>query len=70
MVCIVGFKTEQKDILKDKIELSYITEVIVDDPFGNYFKKYKDVKGNDVSFPLYLFNDLTNSSWGRKSVII
>lgn len=74
MVCVVGFITLQEDVLDIKqikdLEKDKITHVIIDDPYGNYFKQYKDVKGNNVQFPLNLFNDLTNGSWERKYIIM
>jgi hypothetical protein len=60
-VCIVGLDTEQ-DIAEirtvDDIDLSKIKNIIIDDPWGDYTKRYKDPNGNDVLIPLADFNHL------------
>ena len=35
-----------------------IKEIIVDDPYGNYFKGYSDKKGNNIHFPVDKFTQL------------
>lgn len=60
-VCIVGLDTEQdiSDIKTlDDIDLSKIRSIIIDDPWGDYTKRYKDTNGNDVFIPLVDFNTL------------
>ena len=58
-VCIVGFKFEN----------GIITDVIIDDPYGNYNTDYKDhFDGNDIVFPLPEFMKLTFGSSKKKTV--
>jgi hypothetical protein len=35
-----------------------ILEIIVDDPYGDYFSQYKNRHGNDIHFPVQKFMDL------------
>ena len=64
-VAVMGFvsKQDKSEIQKmTDIDLNRITAVIVDDPYGNYYSRYKDHRGNDIHFALDLFHELTNAS--------
>jgi hypothetical protein len=65
IVCMVGFESTQENILQataeNQIQLDKIVNIIVDDPYGNYYTDYKDVAGNNTKFPLADFNNLTAS---------
>lgn len=73
IVCVVGFETEQEDILfsdrKQDIRLELVSDVIIDDPFGKY-PGYTDFKGNDIKIPVNIFNQLTGGKFSKKFVII
>lgn len=50
-VCVVGI---------EKLDKNKIKNIIIDDPYGNYFDHYKDhFDGNDIVFPVDLFKKLT-----------
>ncbi|MCL2154080.1 MAG: hypothetical protein FWH53_00290 [Leptospirales bacterium] len=61
-VCLVGLETDQEDIYTIKshhdVDLSKIRNIIVDDPWGDYTKNYKETNGNDVVIPIDVFVDL------------
>ena len=60
IVCMVGFVSTQQDVLTaDSIDLTQITDIIVDDPFGSYKTKYQDVNGNDIRVPYKDFLTIT-----------
>jgi len=48
-LCVVGYIEDDSGV---------VTDVIVDDPYGNYHKKYRDHRGNDISFPVNDFDRL------------
>lgn len=59
-VCIVGFKFADD---------TSITDVLVDDPYGNYNTHYKDhFDGNDIVFPVAEFIKLTFGKSKTKTV--
>ncbi len=55
IVCAVGFTTQQQDIdsvtSPQDIDLSLISDIIIDDPFGDYTSKYQNTDGNDIHVP-------------------
>jgi hypothetical protein len=66
MITIVGFTTNQ--IInsgnlksKDEIDMNKVINIIVDDPYGNYFKNYEDQRGNNIYFPLNEIDGLLKS---------
>lgn len=65
-VCIVGFVTEQDDILtagsSHDINVPGITHIIIDDSWGDFTTKYKSKNGNDVKIPIKDFNKLVMNS--------
>lgn len=79
IVVMVGFNTLQKDVdLVDeprKIRLSAVKQIIVDDPYGNWYTDYEDHHGNDIPFEFPDFNRLTNSSgdtehkWAHRIIV-
>jgi len=58
IVCVVGYISEQ-DIsaltTKDKIDLTKISTIIIDDPYGDYRTNYTSDKGNDIEVPYKVF---------------
>jgi hypothetical protein len=78
MVCAVGVVTQQLDILRitgpRDIDMKAVQDIIVDDPYGNYFSHgyrdykgltsgpyydhYADHRGNDTYFPVRVFDAL------------
>lgn len=76
MVCAVGVVTEQLDILRitgpKDVDFQALKNIIVDDPYGNYFSggeingaviaRYADHRGNDILFPWKIFNALTSKN--------
>jgi hypothetical protein len=68
-VCVVGFLSLQhKEDIKefDDIDMSQVTEIIFDDPYGDPHTKYKDHHGNDVHMSIREFDRITNTSRGKK----
>jgi len=73
IVTVVGFETNQNNQITKPydIQLDKIQYIIIDDPYGNYFTKYKDVNGNDIKFTLQQFDYLTkeynnlNAKWAH-----
>jgi hypothetical protein len=64
-VAVVGFATKQnREEIQSatSIDLSRIVAIIVDDPYGNYYTRYQDHRGNNIHFELDVFHDLTNVS--------
>lgn len=60
-VCVVGLDTEQDiDTINnaDDVDLSKIRNIIIDDPWGDYTKNYKDINGNDVLLPVSVFENV------------
>ena len=59
MTCFSGFTTYQDNIREIKthkdINVELIKDIIIDDPYGNYFTGYKDHHGNNVYFPIDIF---------------
>ena len=70
-VSIAGFVTDQLDLEtcgKDKIDVSKVTHIVVDDPWGNYLKKYKDIDGNNISIPIAEFKKVIFGKRSTKTV--
>ncbi len=74
IVCAVGFSTSQENIrevtVASDIDLSKISSIIIDDPFGNYQTKYQETNGNDVRVPYKDFVAITrefnsNKKWAH-----
>jgi hypothetical protein len=68
-VCVVGFLSLQhKHEIKaqDDVDLSQVTEIIFDDPYGDPHTKYRDHHGNDVHMSVSEFDRVTNISRGKK----
>lgn len=69
-VAVVGFITLQHEYEwltgRDAIDLTKITAVIIDDPWGDYTTGYKDANGNDVRIELEEFDRITHRSGGPK----
>jgi len=65
IVTLVGFESKQKNIESikraEEIDLDKVKDLIVDDPYGNYHKDYKDYHGNNIKFSLQEFADLTKT---------
>jgi len=61
IVTVMGYSTKQNNTITKPydIQLDKIEYIIIDDPYGNYFKQYHDYHGNDIQFPLQVFNTLT-----------
>lgn len=61
-VCLVGFVTEQDDVLtagsSHDINVPSITHIIIDDSWGDFTTKYKSKNGNDVKIPIKDFNKM------------
>lgn len=59
-VCVVGI---------ERFDRNKIKNIIVDDPYGNYFEGYKDhFNGNDIIFPVDLFKKLTFGNSNTKTM--
>ncbi|MGD9679021.1 MAG: C39 family peptidase [Vulcanibacillus sp.] len=58
VVCVVGFKTTQTKIKNREIDIEKVTDIIIDDPFGNYQTLYEDHNGNDIYMPINDFNSI------------
>ena len=67
-VCLVGLDTDQ-DVYAinspNEVDISKIKNIIIDDPWGDYTKDYKDVNGNDVIIPI---QDFINLVFGKDKV--
>lgn len=65
VVAVVGFHTEQRNILESgspgEIDTSKVVSVVVDDSFGDFHSGYKNPQGNDIEFPYEEFNSITRS---------
>lgn len=66
IVSMAGFATEQEDIEEIKeateIDLRKVPYFIIDDPYGDYTKNYKDHKGMNIEFKYDLFYDVFRKS--------
>jgi len=66
VVCLVGFKTTQENILTatspDNIDHLQAAEFIIDDPYGDYRQLYKITAGNDVIVSRADFIKIINES--------
>jgi hypothetical protein len=55
ITCITGFETEQNDILSlpklEDIDLKLMTNIIMQDPYGDYRTRYKEKNGKDIIVP-------------------
>lgn len=64
IVVLVGFETNQ-DLKKvehwQDINLDNILNLIVDDPYGDYFTGYESPHGNNLTFGLQEFDELTKT---------
>jgi len=74
IVCLVGFITNQQNILQVKqeneINLNEVTHFIIDDPYGDPLTDYKNHKGNNIELTKELFDWYTkeynkNSKWAH-----
>jgi hypothetical protein len=65
MATTVGLITEQTDIQAiekpEDVDMGRVKSIIIDDPYGNYFKGYADHNGNDLLFTPSQFNWVTKS---------
>ncbi len=62
VVCVVGFITTQKEIIGRNVDISQVTDFIIDDPFGDYRTLYQNHNGNDVVVPINDFNKYVKES--------
>jgi hypothetical protein len=46
-VCVCGMRYDE--------DTNTVSDILVDDPFGNYLTKYADIKGNNVWLPVEVF---------------
>lgn len=77
VVCLAGFTTKQLDADKvdspEKIDISQIDSVIIDDPYGDYKKLYGSDNGDNVYMPwaefISIMNDQSNSVSKRAHLI-
>ena len=60
IVSLAGFITSQADITPERIDTRKITQVIIDDPYGDYRTNYADHRGNDILMPVNEFKDIFN----------
>lgn len=64
IVVLVGFETKQ-DVKEINswldINLNLIENIIVDDPYGDYFSGYENVHGNNIKFSLQEFDEITKT---------
>ncbi len=65
VVELVGLLSRQDDLGSARREKDVDVRAIewwrIDDPYGNYHTGYEDPKGNGVTIPFDLFNNLTNA---------
>lgn len=66
-VCVVGYVIDE-DEAEYPININKITHVIVDDPWGNYLKKYSDSNGDDIEIPVETFKKLVFGKSPTKKV--
>lgn len=72
VVTLVGFESDQADLdlahFPDFIDLSKVSRIIIDDPYGDGKTGYRDPDGDDVSYTLEEFNQLSRDygEHGRK----
>lgn len=64
MVAVVGFESTQHEgelRSAEDVDLRQVTQVVIDDPYGDYRTRYQDSRGNDVRLSLEEFNDVTHN---------
>ena len=62
-VAVVGFTSTQHEYeihTPGHVDLSRITDIIIDDPYGDYRTGYSEANGNDVRLPLDEFKAITH----------
>lgn len=64
IVAVIGFECCGPDLSNlsspESIDLSTVSRVFIDDPWGNVETSYKDVDGDDVSLSIQRFEQLTS----------
>lgn len=60
IVSMAGFYTNQDILGVSGVDISQITHIIIDDPYGNYQTDYRDHRGNDILMPIEEFNRTFN----------
>ena len=64
-VAVVGFTTTQHDGEMrgpDLIDLAQVTDVIIDDPYGDFRTGYTETNGNDIRLSLGDFHNITHTA--------
>lgn len=63
VVTLVGFESSQEHLAEAlspaAVDLSAVSRIFVDDPWGNGHSAYRDPDGNDVAYTLDEFNSIT-----------
>ena len=71
MVSLAGFATSQQDIEQvektEGISMSNIPYFIIDDPYGDYTKGYRDHHGMNIEFDFNLFYDTLRKKGDHKN---
>ena len=66
-IAVVGFDSEQEEHeFRGGIDLDRVTDIIIDDPWGDYHTDYWDRNGNDIRIELEEFDRITHKSGGPK----
>lgn len=66
-IAVVGFDTAQEEHeFRGGIDLDRVTDIIIDDPWGDYHTSYKDQNGNDVHVTVEEFDRITHKANGPK----